>query len=320
MVYQNQTGYAQNLFRPPFPIPFQPPFPFLISGMEKKRRKVEVVVLSDIHLGTYGCRAKALEAYLKSIRPEVLILNGDIVDVWQFSKRYWPKSHMKIVRHFFHLLSKKTEIIYIPGNHDEIMRRFVGMSVGKLKVQNKVRLNLNGESIWIFHGDAFDVTMQHSRWLVKLGAIGYDLLILLNAFVNFSLGLLGKERISFSSRIKASVKKAVSYINSFEETVVQIAADQGFDTVICGHIHQPADKQMPVGNRQVRYLNSGDWIENLTALEYNKGEWRLYHHPQNEEVPEHEDPVHDPKELFHLLQTELRVSSLPTPTQTNLAS
>lgn len=288
--------------------------------MEKQKRKVEVVVLSDIHLGTYGCRAKALEAYLKSIRPETLILNGDIVDVWQFSKRYWPKSHMKIVRHFFHLLSKGTEIIYIPGNHDEIMRRFVGLSVGKLKIRNKASLDLDGQKVWIFHGDAFDVTMQHSRWLVKLGAIGYDFLILLNAFVNFSLGMIGKERISFSSRIKASVKKAVSYINSFEQTVSRIASDQGFHTVVCGHIHQPADKQMIISNQPIRYLNSGDWIENLTALEYHKGEWNLYHHPQNEEVPEHEDPVQDPKELFHLLQTELSLSSPPSKSRSKLAS
>jgi len=270
-----------------------------------KRRDVEVVVLSDIHLGTYGCRAKALENYLKSIRPKMIILNGDIIDIWQFSKSYWPASHMKVVKRLFTFLSKKTEVIFIPGNHDEMLRKFVGTKLGRLSIVNKKVLELGNERVWIFHGDAFDVTMQHSRWLVKLGAVGYDLLILLNAGLNAMLLALGKKRISFSHRIKASVKTAVSFINSFEETVSQIAYDQGFDTVICGHIHQPADKNFSFGNRQVRYLNSGDWIENLSALEYNNGEWKLYYHPQDDIVEKDEDPIPNPTELFELLRSEL---------------
>jgi UDP-2,3-diacylglucosamine pyrophosphatase LpxH len=276
---------------------------------EVKRRKIEVVVLSDIHLGTYGCRAKALESYLKSIQPKTLILNGDIVDMWQFSKRYWPKSHMKVVRRIFTFLSRKTEVIYIPGNHDELVRKFSGTTIGRLSIQNKAVLELEGERVWIFHGDAFDVTMQHSRWLVKLGAIGYDTLILINTALNALLQMMGKSRISFSGKIKASVKKAVSFINSFEETVARIAVDQGFDTVICGHIHQPADKVFSFGGKEVRYLNSGDWIENLTALEYNKGEWSLYQHPSEDETSHDEDPIPDKSELFFLLQKELKESA-----------
>jgi len=273
---------------------------------ENKRRKVDVVVISDLHLGTYGCRAKALESYLKSIQPKTLILNGDIIDMWQFSKRYWPKSHMKVVKRIFTLLSKKTEVIYIPGNHDEMLRKFVGMKLGRLSIKNKAVLELNNERVWIFHGDAFDITMQHSRWLVKLGAIGYDTLILFNTAINRVMEFMGRERISFSGRIKASVKKAVSYINSFEDTVAQIAVDQGFDTVICGHIHQPADKIFTFNKKQVRYLNSGDWIENLSALEYNNGEWSLHLHPDNEETSVEEDAIPDKNELFQLLQVELQ--------------
>jgi UDP-2,3-diacylglucosamine pyrophosphatase LpxH len=273
---------------------------------ESKRRKVDVVVISDVHLGTYGCRAKALESYLKTIQPKTLILNGDIIDMWQFSKRYWPKSHMKVVKRIFTFLSKKTEVIYIPGNHDELLRKFSGMKLGRLSIQNKAVLELENERVWIFHGDAFDITMQHSRWLVKLGAVGYDTLILLNTALNSLLQFFGKGRISFSGRIKASVKKAVSYINSFEETVSQIAVDQGFDTVLCGHIHQPADKIFKFGKKQVRYLNSGDWIENLSALEYNNGEWTLHQHPDHEESSIEEDAIPDKNELFHLLQIELQ--------------
>ena len=271
-----------------------------------KRRKLDVVVISDVHLGTYGCRAKALESYLKTIQPKTLILNGDIFDMWQFSKRYWPKSHMKVVKRIFTFLSKKTEVIYIPGNHDELVRKFSGMKLGRLSIQNKAVLEFENERVWIFHGDAFDVTMQHSRWLVKLGAIGYDTLILINAALNGILEFFGKSRISFSGRIKASVKKAVSDLNSFEETVAQIAIDQGFDTVICGHIHQPSDKIITIGNKSVRYLNSGDWIENLTALEYNNGEWKLQVHPDNEEASIEDDAIPDKNELFQLLQVELQ--------------
>ena len=272
---------------------------------EKKEllRKVEVVIISDVHLGTYGSNARALENYLKSIKPKILILNGDIIDIWQFSKKYWPASHMKIIKRIFSLLSKKTKVVFIPGNHDETLRRFCGTELGNLSVKNKEVLNLGGEKVWVFHGDAFDISMQHSRWLAKLGAVGYDLLILLNSAVNFILHRFGQPRISFASRIKKSVKKAVSYVNSFEDTVAGIAVEQGFDTVVCGHIHQPADKIIQVGKRSVRYLNSGDWIENLTALEYNKGEWKLYRHLDVQEQTEESEP--DSAELFHVLKNEL---------------
>jgi UDP-2,3-diacylglucosamine pyrophosphatase LpxH len=280
------------------------------KGNEKTEhlRKVEVVVISDVHLGTYGCNAKALESYLRTIKPKTLILNGDIIDIWQFSKKYWPSSHMKVIRRIFSFLSKKTNVIFIPGNHDETLRRFCGTNLGNLSVRNKAVLNLGGEKVWIFHGDAFDISMQHSRWLAKLGAVGYDLLILMNSAVNFMLVKLGRPRISFASRIKKSVKKAVSYVNSFEDTVAQIAVDQGFDTVICGHIHQAADKRLFTGKGSVRYLNSGDWIENLTALEYNNGEWSLYRH--TEQITHTEEPEPDSAELFQVLKNELLESSL----------
>jgi len=269
----------------------------------EQTRKVEIVVISDVHLGTSASNAKALDSYLKSIKPEILILNGDIIDIWQFKKKFWPASHMKIIKRIFTFLSKKTKVYYVPGNHDETVRRFVGTQLGNLSVQNKVVLELGGEKVWVFHGDAFDVTMQHSRWLAKLGAVGFDLLILLNSAVNFILLRLGRQRISFATRIKKSVKKAVSFVNSFEDTVAQIASDQGFSTVICGHIHQPADKLIQVKNGHVRYLNSGDWIENLTALEYNDGEWTLYKHCEEDLSPEEEEP--DSAELFNVLKNEL---------------
>jgi UDP-2,3-diacylglucosamine pyrophosphatase LpxH len=252
--------------------------------MAKNKRKVEVVVLSDIHLGTIGCRAEELLKYLNSIQPKKLILNGDIVDIWQFKKRYWPKSHMRIIKHITSLLSKGVPVYYVTGNHDELLRKFEGFTLGGLHIVNKLILNLNGKKAWVFHGDVFDVTMQYAKWLTKLGSIGYDLLIMINAAVNYFVKLMGREKVSLSRKIKNSVKSAVKYINSFEQIAADIAIDKGYDYVVCGHIHHPEYKEISSKNGSTKYLNSGDWIESLSALEYNKGEWSIYEYNQDQQA------------------------------------
>ena len=278
-----------------------------------KKRKVEVLVLSDIHLGTYGCHAKELNQYLKSIQPKKVILNGDIIDIWQFKKRYWPKSHMKIIKHFMSWISKGTTVHYITGNHDEMLRKFVGFKLGSFDITNKILLDIDGKKNWFFHGDVFDVTMQHSKWLAKLGAVGYDTLILINRFINSCLKLLGKPPVSMSKKIKNSVKSAVKFINNFEDTAADIAIDNAFDFVICGHIHQPTIRKIKRPNGEVIYLNSGDWIENLTSLEYNNGEWSLYEFYKdssmkiNKKTTEKEEALEkipETKELFQELVNE----------------
>lgn len=248
---------------------------------KEKRRSVEVVVISDVHLGTYGCHAEELLRYLKSINPKQLVLNGDIIDIWQFSKRYWPTSHMQIIKYITSVLSKRTKVTYITGNHDEMLRRFVGFQLGSFSIQNKIVLELDGRKAWIFHGDVFDVTMQHSKWLAKLGAVGYDTLILLNTFANFCLKAIGKSKISLSRRIKDSVKTAIKFIDDFENTAANIAIDNEYDYVICGHIHQPQMREITSPEGSVTYLNSGDWVENMTALEYNNGEWSIYQYSED---------------------------------------
>jgi len=248
---------------------------------KRQRREVDLVVLSDVHLGTYGCHANELLRYLKSIKPRRVVLNGDIIDMWQFSTRYWPTSHMQVVRHITGLMTKQTQVNYLTGNHDEMMRKFKGFRIGNFRIDNKLLLRLNGKRAWIFHGDVFDVTMKHARWLAKLGAIGYDLLILLNLAVNRISERLGYGRISLSKKIKDSVKSAVSFVDNFESTAAEIAADNGYDFVVCGHIHKPVIKEITTEKGTVTYLNSGDWIENLTALEYNKGKWSIYHYRED---------------------------------------
>lgn len=245
------------------------------------KRDVDIVVLSDIHLGTYGCHAEELLQYLKSIRPKAVVLNGDIIDIWQFTKRYWPSTHMMVVKHLVGLIAKDIPVYYIPGNHDEIVRRFKGFRLGSLKIANKLSLKVDGQRVWIFHGDVFDVVMQHSKWLARLGAIGYDTLILINRLANYVSQKMGRGKLSFSKKIKNSVKGAVKFINNFENTVCEIAAENHYDQVICGHIHHPEIKEVTTKNGTVTYLNSGDWIENLTALEYSDSQWKIYHYAED---------------------------------------
>lgn len=235
-----------------------------------------MVVLSDIHLGTYGCHAEELLKYLKTIRPKTLVLNGDIIDMWQFSKRYWPQSHMQVIKHLTGQIAKGSKVIYLTGNHDEMLRKFAGFRLGSFQIQNKKVIALDGKKAWLFHGDVFDVTMQHSKWLAKLGAVGYDTLILINTFVNAILNLFGREKISLSKRVKDSVKQAVKFINDFEKTAAEIAISKRYDYVVCGHIHHPDMREISTDKGSVMYLNSGDWVENLTALEYHEGRWTVY--------------------------------------------
>ena len=241
-----------------------------------EKRKVELVVISDVHLGTFGCRAKELHRYLKSIQPKTLVLNGDIVDIWQFRKRYFPKSHLKVIKQIFSLASKGTKVYYLTGNHDEMLRKFTDLQFGNIYLRDKLVLKLGDKKAWIFHGDIFDASIQNAKWIAKLGGYGYDLLIMINSLMNWFLEKMGRERYSFSKKIKNSVKKAITYINSFEDTAAELAIDNDYAYVLCGHIHQPQMRQIKNENGQTLYLNSGDWIENLTSLEYNDGKWSLF--------------------------------------------
>lgn len=258
------------------------------------KRKIPLVVLSDLHLGTFGCRAEEIHSYLKSIKPETLVLNGDIIDIWQFRKRYFPKSHLKVLKQVFALASKGTKVYYLTGNHDENLRRFSDFTMGNISLLDKLVLDLPTGRAWFFHGDIFDVSIQNAKWLAKLGGWGYDLLIFLNHISNWCLEKMGRERYSFSKKIKNSVKQAVSYINDFEETAAELAIEQGYQFVVCGHIHQPQKRKVENPKGSCWYLNSGDWIENLSALEYDGSEWSVYHYQAGSaSEDEDEDELND---------------------------
>jgi UDP-2,3-diacylglucosamine pyrophosphatase LpxH len=277
-----------------------------------RKKKIDILVLSDVHLGTYGCHAKELLLYLKMIKPKTVVLNGDIIDIWQFSKRYWPKSHMKVIKQLMSWMGKGVKIYYVTGNHDEMLRKFVGFKMGSFKIVNKVILELgDGKTAWFFHGDVFDVTMQHSKWLAKLGAVGYDTLIHINRVANFiSERIFKKGKLSLSKKIKNSVKSAVKFINNFEQTAADIGISNKYDYVICGHIHQPEMREIINEHGKIMYLNSGDWIENLTALEYADGKWEIYRFDEvemlNMSVHDHEEELNN-NQLFDNLVEEFNL-------------
>lgn len=243
-----------------------------------KKRIVEIVVISDVHLGTYGCHANELLDYLKTIKPKILILNGDIIDIWQFRKSYFPKSHLKIIKKILDFTSKGTQVYYLTGNHDEMLRKFSDTKMGNFSILDKLVLELDGKKAWFFHGDVFDTSVHHAKWIAKLGGIGYDYLILLNRLINWCLIKMNKAPYSLSKKVKANVKKAVKFISDFENIASDIAIDHQYSYVVCGHIHEPKIEERKNKKGTTLYLNSGDWIENLTALEYNKKRWRLYRH------------------------------------------
>lgn len=239
------------------------------------KRHVKVVVISDVHLGFLGAKAKELNKYLKSIQPETLIINGDFIDIWQFRKYYFPKSHAKVLQRVFKLAGSGTKVYYLTGNHDELFRKYSGIHLGNINLEDKLILDLDGKKHWFFHGDIFDVSMHGSRWLAKLGNTGYELLILINKFFNGIRLLFGKGSINFTKSVKDATKRGVKKLNDYELAAANIAIDNGYDFVINGHIHLAVIKTIEGEKGNVVYMNSGDWVENMTALEYNNGSWSL---------------------------------------------
>ncbi|HET7001607.1 MAG TPA: UDP-2,3-diacylglucosamine diphosphatase [Puia sp.] len=248
-----------------------------------ERRSLDVVVLSDVHLGTYGCRAKELLNYLRSIQPGMLILNGDIIDGWQFSKSYFPSYHMQVVREFMKFVTNGTRVVYITGNHDEMLRKYTDLNMGHFTLTDKLVLEIDQKMTWIFHGDVFDNTTKGSaRFIAKMGSNGYGLLILFNRMVNKLLGWIGREKVSISKKIMAGVNKAVAKVNDLEQIASELAINKKYDYVICGHIHQPLIRTVENADGKVVYMNSGDWVEHMTALEYENKNWRLFQYDAND--------------------------------------
>jgi UDP-2,3-diacylglucosamine pyrophosphatase LpxH len=251
-----------------------------------QKRCIDVAVLSDLHLGTYGCCAKEIITYLKSISPQILILNGDIIDIWQFTKHYFPSSHVAIIKEILNLMSTGTRVIYITGNHDEMLRRYCDLQLGQFQLTDKLVIEIDHKMTWIFHGDVFDNTTKGSaKFWAKMGSNGYAVLLGFNRFINRLLKFFGREKVSLSKKVMQKVNDAIIKIDEFETLVAELAINKKYDYVICGHIHQPKKRVISNKNGSVVYLNSGDWVEHLTSLEYYNNDWHIYQYEESKMKP-----------------------------------
>jgi UDP-2,3-diacylglucosamine pyrophosphatase LpxH len=223
----------------------------------------KTVWMSDLHLGTPACNAEGILEFLRNHECDRLYLVGDIVDLWQLRKnRHWPQAHNDVVQKILRKARKGTEVIYIPGNHDEFVASFLGFYGNVMVKSRDVYTTLTGRRLLVMHGHEFDMVTLHARWLALLGDIGYTLLLKANRPINFIRRLCGWDYWSLSAAIKHRVKNAVSFISDFEDAVSHFAATHRADGIVCGHIHTPAIRRI----RQVDYYNCGDWVESSTAL------------------------------------------------------
>jgi UDP-2,3-diacylglucosamine pyrophosphatase LpxH len=263
------------------------------------RVKYRTVWISDTHLGSRGAQAPELARFLKRIDCERLYLVGDIIDFYRLKNRSrWPKCHNDVVRRLLKLIKRGTEVIFIPGNHDEALRQYVGMNFGGIHIRmNAVHECADGRKLLVTHGDQFDLVVKHSRLLSLIGATAYEWLLLLNRQYNRFRRWRGLPYRSLSQFIKLKVKRACVYVSRFEETIIKEAGDRGMDGVVCGHIHKPEFSERDGG---IQYFNCGDWIECCTALvEYQNGEMELIQSHEFLTQFEHDDlPEEETIELF----------------------
>ncbi|HRW75504.1 MAG TPA: UDP-2,3-diacylglucosamine diphosphatase [Saprospiraceae bacterium] len=269
------------------------------------KRKLCVAAISDVHLGTYGCHARELYRYLRSIEPEILVLNGDIIDMWEFRKRYFPADHLQVIKEIFKMASKGTKVYYITGNHDDVLRRFSNLRLGPIHLKDKLVLQINGEKTWIFHGDVFDMSINVTPLLARMGSRGYDWLIRINRVVNRLLERMQRPKVSLAGKIKHSVKRAVQFVQDFEDLAIRAAIEKGYHYVLCGHIHRPMVREVTTEQGSVTYLNSGDWVENLTAMEHDGRAWKLHHFDQTDYIMRNDrlminDALNEEEELEHI--------------------
>lgn len=247
------------------------------------KRNLDILVISDLHLGTYGSEADEVLAYLDSINADKIIINGDFVDIMLFNKRFWPSSHMKVIKYFLDLISQGKEIYYVTGNHDELMRKFLNFKIQNFKIVNQIVLDTAKGKVWIFHGDVFDFSIQ-TQWLTKLAGFLYDYMIIFNSWINKKIMRpLGRKRLNFSKTIKSNVKTAVQYFANFEMKAAEVAQKNGYKYVVCGHIHTPKIESFNINGEEVIYMNSGDWLESLSSLEYADNKWSIYMHKRTEQ-------------------------------------
>lgn len=228
------------------------------------KAKYRAVWISDTHLGSRDCQAATLNAFLKNVKCEYLYIVGDFIDLWQLRRKWhWPQDLNNIVQRVLKKAKKGTQVVYVPGNHDETFREYAGLEFGGVRIlKQAVHETLDGRRLLVLHGDEFDAVVQYNKWLALLGSAAYDKLIYANRLVNFMRRHCGLPYWSLANYLKRKVKNAIKYINSYEEALILDARKRQFHGVVCGHIHQPVIREQS----GFVYCNTGDWVENCTAL------------------------------------------------------
>ncbi len=260
--------------------PVQPSVPERVIG---ERRKYRTIWISDVHLGTKGCNAALLIDFLDHTDSETMYLVGDIIDGWRLKKKvYWPAEHNDIVWRILKRARRGTRIVYIPGNHDEMVRPFSGMNFGGVEIARAAfHDTADGRRLMVLHGDEFDTIMLAHRWLAFIGDALYHMMMKLNGWVASVRKLFGLPYWSISKAAKHKVKNAVEFISKYEEVVARAAGERGVDGVVCGHIHTAEIREFSHEGKIVSYYNDGDWVEGCNALvEHFDGTMELLHWPE----------------------------------------
>lgn len=248
----------------------------MVGPSGSPRRRYRTIWISDVHLGTRGCNDRLLIDFLDHVDSDTLYLVGDIIDGWRMKKRYyWPERHNAIVRRLMKRAKRGTDVIYIPGNHDEMFRQYVGMNFGGVRIRKKaIHTNVDGRRLLVLHGDEFDTVVMAHRWLAFAGDAAYEFLMKLNVVVNAVRRRFDLPYWSLSKHAKHKVKNAVAFISRFEEVIAREAKMRGVDGIVCGHIHTAEERRFG----DVTYYNDGDWVESCTALvEHQDGRMEILH-------------------------------------------
>jgi len=282
--------------------------------MQEEPRKLDISVISDVHLATLASKAKYLLKYLKSIHPKMLVLNGDIIDTWRFSRNYFPKAHLKVIRQLVKMIEKGVQVIYITGNHDDVFRKFNNTRLGNFSLVNQLELTVENQKIWIFHGDVFDSIIHHSPRLARLGAAAYGLITVINRMMNSIIRIFGGHDILLYKSMKDRISKEKKVLTNFELAIANAALSKEIDMVICGHTHIPVDKTITTEKGTIRYINCGDWLENYTAAECIDGNWTLQYF-KSDSIEEPENPgdelyIPDKNQLYRSILEEMKVPYL----------
>ncbi len=275
--------------------------------MNKNELNFRTIWISDVHLGTPGCQANYLLDFLKTHESETLYLVGDILDGWHLKKGwYWPQTHNDVVQKILRKGRKGTRVVFIPGNHDESVRQFIGLSFGEIEVhEDAIHTLANGKRLWVTHGDLFDGVMQHARWLAYVGDSAYTVILKLNRWFNAIRVRMGLPYWSLSQYLKHQVKNAVNFISAFEHVMTEEARRRACDGVVCGHSHNAEIREI----NGILYANDGDWVESLTALvEDFDGNLKIIHWNRRVEAPLNLQSLHQEMSQQPALFNELKSS------------